>query len=666
MPKLPSLNSDANHDGQGRRARRLPSLPLRNRERMLEYRLRNPVSIATYGSVAFVILGATYILTLHSPPAWLPKPIQELFVRLSGMVAAWLPQIGTTTTHFVNAVSFAGFVFTAFGLVYTILQLRLIESRIEDYPGFYFWAQRAFDEFSAGTSKELLIMGSTSLPGNIAHGIKRSNHIVDFQRGLLHSISSRLFESSSSEVPPIRLLLPHLDDYELTYGLYKNTRIAGVMDKSEQQEWEHKIDVGMKDASTFHSGLRDWQSAAAFFASFGIPILAADKKLVSASTVAYIPGTWPVTIRSVDSTSPIFHALTHGYLICTDARATYAMPIHYTKAQGDEATPYVVPQLVGFTTSNGAVVRAMRQLFEDVWDEAGNDVARAQLHRFYDRHLKDHEVANWWKQAKDRLSQNEDPAVLVNELDSLDHDHFLGHQATLQCIEHLGGIGRGSRVLDLGGGFGGPARSIAKTLHADVTVVDVRDQRVRTGTEMFLELRGAGHWSSMWGDVRFVSRDLETLDWAELVRDGAFDGVISLLAILHCGEKRRILRKLPTTLRTGGHFFITDFIKGTGFNRTSAQGLRDIGCPGLLSQEEYLANLSRGGALVKGLRIKTVEWSEEADARLLRFNDPATHDSLVLKYGDGRVAEAKALYETVCHLFSARVIEGIEIWGVRA
>ena len=75
-------------------------------------------------------------------------------------------------------------------------------------------------------------------------------------------------------------------------------------------------------------------------------------------------------------------------------------------------------------------------------------------------------------------------ALLRNALNSkplpFDHLHGGGKPATLR-LASLAGIGPGSRVADLGGGIGGPARTLAAELGCTVDVVDLTEEFCKVG-----------------------------------------------------------------------------------------------------------------------------------------------------------------------------------------
>jgi hypothetical protein len=67
---------------------------------------------------------------------------------------------------------------------------------------------------------------------------------------------------------------------------------------------------------------------------------------------------------------------------------------------------------------------------------------------------------------KDLHALNPDDLAAVNQL------HFRGKEATLELAQ-LAGPTSGLRVLDVGGGLGGPARTLASEFNCHVTVLDL-------------------------------------------------------------------------------------------------------------------------------------------------------------------------------------------------
>src|SRR5438067_4019273 len=87
-------------------------------------------------------------------------------------------------------------------------------------------------------------------------------------------------------------------------------------------------------------------------------------------------------------------------------------------------------------------------------------------------------------------------ALTVEDLGPADHFHGGSKKAT-DRLARMAPLAPGSRVLDVGGGLGGPARLLAVEFGCDVTVLDVSDDYVQAGAFLTARL-------GLEGDVRFA------------------------------------------------------------------------------------------------------------------------------------------------------------------
>lgn len=71
-------------------------------------------------------------------------------------------------------------------------------------------------------------------------------------------------------------------------------------------------------------------------------------------------------------------------------------------------------------------------------------------------------------------------ALNPDDLAAVDQLHFRGKEATLELAQ-LAGLTPGIRVLDVGGGLGGPARTLASEFNCHVTVLDLTEEYCRVG-----------------------------------------------------------------------------------------------------------------------------------------------------------------------------------------
>ncbi|NKN32203.1 SAM-dependent methyltransferase [Marichromatium bheemlicum] len=123
--------------------------------------------------------------------------------------------------------------------------------------------------------------------------------------------------------------------------------------------------------------------------------------------------------------------------------------------------------------------------------------------------------------------------------------------ASRRTIERMAGIAAPitpqTRVLDIGSGFGGAARYLAASFGCTVTCLNLSEKENARN--------------------RAMNRD-QGLDGRIAVRDGSFESIplgdasVDLVwsqdAILHSGERDRVVTEVARVLRPGGHFVFTD------------------------------------------------------------------------------------------------------------
>ncbi|MFW6093938.1 MAG: SAM-dependent methyltransferase [Pseudomonadota bacterium] len=108
-------------------------------------------------------------------------------------------------------------------------------------------------------------------------------------------------------------------------------------------------------------------------------------------------------------------------------------------------------------------------------------------------------------------------------------------------------LGPDHRVLDLGAGYGGAARYLAKTYGCRVTALNLSERENERDREMNRE-QGLDHL------VDVVDASFESVP----AEDGSFDLVWSQDAFLHSGERERVIGEVARVLRPGGELVFTD------------------------------------------------------------------------------------------------------------
>ncbi len=130
-------------------------------------------------------------------------------------------------------------------------------------------------------------------------------------------------------------------------------------------------------------------------------------------------------------------------------------------------------------------------------------------------------------------------ALTIDDLAPADHFHGGGKAAT-DRLARLAGIRPGMHVLDVGGGLGGPARTLA-TYSAHVTVVDATESFVRTGAALTARLGLADRVEHRVGDALALD-----------VPAASFDLVWTQNSGMNIADKERLYRGFARALRPGG------------------------------------------------------------------------------------------------------------------
>jgi SAM-dependent methyltransferase len=131
-------------------------------------------------------------------------------------------------------------------------------------------------------------------------------------------------------------------------------------------------------------------------------------------------------------------------------------------------------------------------------------------------------------------------AVTIDDLAPADQFHGGGKAAT-ERLARLADLKPATRVLDVGGGLGGPARTLAAQFGCRVTVVDLTESYVRTATALTARLGLADRVTHRVGDALALD-----------VGGQAFDVVWTQNSGMNIADKERLYAGFARVLRPGG------------------------------------------------------------------------------------------------------------------
>lgn len=138
------------------------------------------------------------------------------------------------------------------------------------------------------------------------------------------------------------------------------------------------------------------------------------------------------------------------------------------------------------------------------------------------------------------------------DLASVDEFHIRGRKATLELASRMR-LGTDSRVLDIGSGLGGPARTLAETHGCHVTGIDL--------TEAFCEAAEAmSGWVGLRDRTAFRQGDALDLPFE---RD-SFVAAMTIHVAMNIAAKDRLYAQAKRVVKPGGIFAVYDVLQGEG------------------------------------------------------------------------------------------------------
>ena len=141
-------------------------------------------------------------------------------------------------------------------------------------------------------------------------------------------------------------------------------------------------------------------------------------------------------------------------------------------------------------------------------------------------------------------------SITAQDLTPVDQFHTRGEDATLE-LARLADITPEIQVLDVGGGLGGPARTLATEIGCSVEVLDITQEFCRVG-EMLATRTGLGD------HVTF--RHASALDMPH--PDANFDTVWMQHSSMNIADKERLYAEIHGVLRPGGHLVLHEIMAG--------------------------------------------------------------------------------------------------------
>lgn len=200
------------------------------------------------------------------------------------------------------------------------------------------------------------------------------------------------------------------------------------------------------------------------------------------------------------------------------------------------------------------------------------------------------------------------------DLAPLDQYHLGGTGAT-RGLARLADVRAGMRVLDVGGGVGGPARTLASEFGAIVTVLDLTAEYCRVGAMLTAR-------TGLVDRVTFQQGDALDLPFA----DGQFDLVWTQHSSMNIADKGRLYGEIHRVLRPGGRLALFEAMAGP---------VQPVRFPVPWAHDSAISFLQPPDnvqAILTGAGFRVVVWNDVTDA--MRAPAPGTGtDSSPVSHG---------------------------------
>lgn len=262
-----------------------------------------------------------------------------------------------------------------------------------------------------------------------------------------------------------------------------------------------------------------------------------------------------------------------------------------------------------------------------------------------------HQVERVFNEIKALGYADTDP-IPVNVLTQFDQYHYLGTDAVDEALSRLGMTESTSatpkRVVEVGGGIGGPARHLADAGDCHVTALEL--QADLNETAKLLTAR-----TGLEDRVSHVCANV--LDWTA---PEPFDALVSWLTFLHIPDRPALYRRCFGALKPGTGMYVEDYFARGRFTDDETRLLaEEVYCQYAPTLEEYERDLTGAGFQDIQLIDMSNEWATFVAQRYAGF--VAARERNIELHGETIVAGLDQFYAAVDKLFAGGNLGGLRL-----
>ena len=198
--------------------------------------------------------------------------------------------------------------------------------------------------------------------------------------------------------------------------------------------------------------------------------------------------------------------------------------------------------------------------------------------------------------------------LTTTDLATVDEFHIRARKATLEVGRFLN-LDSSSRVIDIGSGLGGPARTLAESFGCHVTGVDLTQAFCDAATTL-------SGWVGLSDRVDFRQGDATGLPFG----DAMFDAAMTIHVAMNIAAKDKMYAEARRILKPGSRFVAYDVLQGEGGEVLfPVPWAREPSISHLATPDTMPALLSNAGFTILKVEDSTEEgqrWFEEMSGRL--------------------------------------------------
>lgn len=202
----------------------------------------------------------------------------------------------------------------------------------------------------------------------------------------------------------------------------------------------------------------------------------------------------------------------------------------------------------------------------------------------------------------------------LSDLATVDEFHIRGRKATLELAEQIG-PGSQDRLLDIGSGLGGAARTVAQVYRCHVTGIDLTQAFCEAATVL-------SEWVGLSDRVDFHQGDATDLP----LSDNEFDSAMTIHAAMNVAAKDKMYEEARRVVKPGGTFAVYDVLQGEGGDVLfPVPWARELSISHLATSEEMERLLKGAGFEIRDVQDSTEEsqaWFEQMMAHMEQSGPP--------------------------------------------